>query len=68
VDHRLSVRGAAQERAARRRLIYLLLRNGDIGSLASGEPKAGDQRAVVAARNPLDAHALDADAAGEHAA
>ena len=37
MDHRFSVRGAAQERAARRRLIYLLLRNGDIGTLAGPE-------------------------------
>jgi hypothetical protein len=62
MDPRFSVRGAAQERAARRRLIYLLLRNGDIGSLA-GERQARDHRAAVAPGQPLDLHAVDLHAA-----
>lgn len=37
MDHRLSVRSGADDRAARRRLILLLLRSGDIGALAAEE-------------------------------
>jgi hypothetical protein len=52
VDHRLSVRAAATDRAARRRLIYLLLRNGDIGSLAGGERQLRDQGPMIGAADP----------------
>jgi hypothetical protein len=46
------------DHAARRRLIYLLLRNGEIG----GQPQGDDHGAVVAAGDRRDVRRLDADA------
>jgi hypothetical protein len=43
------------DHAARRRLIYLLLRNGEIG----GQPQADDHGAVVATEDRRDADTLD---------
>ncbi len=69
MDHRLSVRAAAQERAARRRLIYMLLRNGDIGSLTGGQAQLRDHGPAIAPRDGGAPHALGPDGpVGERAA